>query len=138
VTSEDVLSEGLEGVIHERVTEAMTADRVGSGSVAVLATPIVLALVERAAVSSLAGRLPDGSTTVGASVELAHLAPTPVGARVESRTRLERVEGGKRLTFSFTVSDPAGEIATGTHVRVVVDPDRFERAAAGRRGDQPR
>lgn len=138
MTSEDVLSEGLEGVIHERVTEAMTADRVGSGSFAVLATPMVLALVERAAVSSLAGRLPDGSTTVGASVELAHLAPTPVGAPVESRTRLERVEGGKRLTFSFTVSDPSGEIATGTHVRVVVDRERFERTAAGRRGDQPR
>jgi predicted thioesterase len=134
VTSEDVLSQGLEGVIQERVTEAMTADRVGSGSVAALATPMVLALVERAAVSSLAGRLPDGSTTVGASVELAHLAPTPVGATVTARTRLERVEGGKRLTFSFSVSDPAGEVATGTHVRVVVDRERFEQTASGRRG----
>ncbi len=124
---------GLEGRIRERVTEEMTADRVGSGAVAVLATPMVLALVERAAVSSLAGKLPDGTTSVGASVELAHLAPTPVGASVEARVRLDRV-GGRRLTFSFTVSDPAGEVATGIHVRVVVDRDRFERTAAERRG----
>lgn len=99
-----------------------------------LATPILLSLVERAAVSSLAGRLPEGSTSVGASVELAHLAPTPVGAKVEARTRLDRLEGGRRLTFSFSVTDPAGEVATGTHVRVIVDRKRFEEVAASRRG----
>jgi fluoroacetyl-CoA thioesterase len=132
VTSEDTLSQGLEGLTQESVTEAMRADRVGSGDVGVLATPMVLALVERAAVSSLVGKLPEGTTTVGASVELAHLAPTPVGAPVEARTRLERVDGGRRLTFSFTVSDPAGEVASGTHVRVVVDRQRFERTAADR------
>jgi predicted thioesterase len=132
VAPEDTLSEGLVGVTRESVTEAMTADRLGSGDVRVLATPMVLALVERTAVSSLAGNLPQGSTSVGASVEVVHLAPTPVGAPVEARTRLERVEGGRRLTFSFTVSDPAGEVATGTHVRVVVDRGRFERAAADR------
>ena len=113
----------------------MTADHVGSGDVHVLATPMVLALVEGAAVSSLVGRLPDGTTSVGASVELAHLAPTPVGTPVEARVRLEHVEGGRRLTFSFAVSDPAGEVATGTHVRVVVDRDRFIQAAEERRGD---
>jgi fluoroacetyl-CoA thioesterase len=132
VTPEDTLSEGLEGVTQESVTEPMTADRVGSGDVRVLATPMVLALVEKTAVSSLAGRLPEGSTSVGASVELAHLAPTPVGAPVEVRTRLEHVAGGRRLTFSFTVSDPAGEVATGTHVRVVVNRDLFDQTAAGR------
>ncbi|HEX9236250.1 MAG TPA: hotdog domain-containing protein [Actinomycetota bacterium] len=110
----------------------MTADRVGSGDVRVLATPAALALVERAAVASLAGRLPDGATTVGASVELAHLAPTPVGAEVVARAHLDRVEGGRRLTFSFSVSDQAGEIAHGTHVRVVVDRRRFADAATAR------
>jgi len=118
--------------VHEVVSEAMTADRVGSGDVRVLATPAALALVERAAVASLAGRLPDGATTVGASVELAHLAPTPVGAEVVARAHLDRVEGGRRLTFSFSVSDQAGEIAHGTHVRVVVDRRRFADAATAR------
>lgn len=112
----------------------MTADRVGSGDVAALATPMLLALVERAAVASVAGTLPQGFTSVGASVELAHMAPTPVGAVVVARTRLDRVEGGRRLTFSFSVSDPVGEIATGTHVRVVVDRKRFQETAKGRSG----
>jgi fluoroacetyl-CoA thioesterase len=116
----------------------MTAHSVGSGEVRVLATPVVVALVERAAVSCLAGKLPGGTTSVGASVELAHLAPTPIGATVTARVHLEKVEGGRRLTFSFSVSDPGGEIATGTHVRVVVDRERFEQTAAGRAGDQPR
>lgn len=134
VADEGALVPGLEGTVQEAVTEEMTADHVGSGSVPVLATPIVLSLVERAAVAALAGRLPDGSTSVGAAVELAHLAPTPVGATVTARAHLDKVEGGRRLTFSFTVSDPAGEIASGTHVRVVVDRARFEETAAGRRG----
>jgi predicted thioesterase len=134
VTGKDAPSEGLEGVVTEPVSESMTADHVGSGDVRVLATPMVIALVERAAVASLAGTLPDGATSVGASVELAHLAPTPVGAEVTARTRLEHVEGGRRLTFSFTVEDAAGEIASGTHVRVVVDRKRFEETAAKRSG----
>jgi fluoroacetyl-CoA thioesterase len=134
VTSKDAPTEGLDGIAQDIVTSEMTAEQVGSGDVAVLATPVVVALVERAAVQSLAGRLPDGETSVGASIELAHLAPTPVGARVSARTRLEHVEGDRRLTFSFTVEDPAGEIASGTHVRVVVDRQRFEETAAKRSG----
>jgi fluoroacetyl-CoA thioesterase len=134
VPSNDVLTSGLEGVATDTVTETMTADHVGSGSVRVLATPVLLSLIERAAVSSLAGKLSEGLTSVGASVQLAHLAPTPVGARVEARTRLDRVEGGRRLTFSFSVTDPSGEIASGTHVRVVVDRARFEATAAERGG----
>jgi fluoroacetyl-CoA thioesterase len=134
VTSKGTPTEGLEGVVTEIVSNTMAADHVGSGDVAVLATPVVVAMVERAAVQSLAGNLPQGSTTVGASIELAHLAPTPVGAPVTARTRLDRVEGGRRLTFSFVVEDPAGEIASGTHVRVVVDRQRFEDTAAKRSG----
>jgi fluoroacetyl-CoA thioesterase len=134
VATKDALAPGLEAAISEIVTESMTADHVGSGSVPVLATPVVLSLIERAAVTALAGNLPHGSTSVGAAVELAHLAPTPVGATVTARARLEKVEGNRRLSFSFTVSDPAGEIASGTHVRVVVDRARFVATAAQRGG----
>ncbi|MFN2591006.1 MAG: thioesterase family protein [Actinomycetota bacterium] len=132
MTANEGLTAGLEGAARDTVTEAMTADHVRSGDVRALATPVVLALVERAAVASLAGKLPEGSTSVGAAVELAHLAPTPVGAVVTARARLDEVEGGRRLTFSFSVTDPAGEVATGTHVRVVVDRDRFEQTALER------
>ena len=134
MASEEGLTAGLQGAAQDIVSEAMTAAQVGSGDVPVLATPVVLSLVERAAVSSVAGKLPKGSTSVGASVELSHLAPTPVGARIQAHTRLEHVEGDRRLTFSFSVTDPAGEVAAGTHVRVIVDRKRFEDAAASRSG----
>jgi fluoroacetyl-CoA thioesterase len=127
------LDEGLEASVEDVVTEEMTATAVGSGDVRVLATPVVLSLVERAAVKTVRGRLPDGQTSVGSSVTLDHLAPTPVGARVKAAVRLAGVDG-RRVTFSFSVGDPAGEVARGTHVRVIVDRERFESGAGERAG----
>jgi fluoroacetyl-CoA thioesterase len=124
---------GLEGSADETVGEDSTAVSVGSGDVAVLATPAVLALVERAAVAALHGRLGPERTSVGASVSLDHLAPTPVGGRVRATVRLEGVEG-RRLSFSFVVVDGAGRVAEGSHVRVIVDRRGFEAAADARLG----
>ncbi|HCO03021.1 MAG TPA: thioesterase [Actinobacteria bacterium] len=118
------------------VTHDRAAAAVGSGSVNVLATPEIVALVERTAVQLLDGHLPDGQTTVGTRIELDHLAPTPVGLAVSARVRLEAVEG-RTLRFTFEVRDPAGEVAVGSHVRTLVDRVRFERGAARRRA-QPR
>ncbi|HYU57254.1 MAG TPA: hotdog domain-containing protein [Actinomycetota bacterium] len=126
---------GLEAEASLDVTDAVTAARVGSGGVPVLATPEVVALVERAVVAALERALAEGQTTVGARIELDHLAPTPVGGTATARARLDDVDG-RRLTFSFTVTDDAGEIARGTHVRVVVDLKRFL-AAAGERVPRP-
>lgn len=124
-------SPGLEGVVEATVEESMTAERVGSGDVPVLATPALLSLVERAAVRALMGHLPAGGTSLGASVDLAHLAATPVGGSVRAVARVEAVEE-RRVTFSFSVDDAAGQVASGTHVRVVVDRERFVRSAAAR------
>lgn len=124
---------GLHATVAETVTEDRTAESVGSGDVPVYATPMVVALVERAAVAALEGALEPGQTSVGARVELEHLAPTPAGARVEATSTLEEVDG-KRLTFSFTVSDPAGEVARGTHRRVVVARGPFLETASSRVG----
>ncbi len=110
---------GLEATVEETVSEAQTAERLGSGDVPVLGTPAVLALVERAAIAAVAGTLPEGSTTVGVRVELDHLAPTAVGAAVTANARLEAVEG-RKLRFSFEVRDPSGPVARGVHLRVVV------------------
>jgi predicted thioesterase len=125
------LSPGLRGQVDAVVTEEMTAERIGSGHVPVLATPTVLALVEQAAMRALDGRLPDNLTTVGASVTLDHLAPTPVGALVNAEARLESVED-RQLQFAVEVADPAGVVARGTHVRVIVGRDRFLEAVAAR------
>jgi len=130
-----VLQPGREATIEDVVTDEMSAERLGSGDVPVLGTPAVLALAERAAIASLAGELDPGRTTVGARVDLLHLAPTPVGSPITAMARLEGVDG-PRLSFRFEVSDPSGVIARGTHLRVVVERDPFVAGAERRR--QPR
>lgn len=126
-----VLEPGLEATVEELVTEAMTAERLGSGDVPVLGTPAVLALVEAAAVGAVSGSLEAGQTTVGSSVDLQHVAPTAIGAMVTATAGLVEVEG-RRLRFSFEVTDPAGPIARGRHGRVIVDREAFLRGARDR------
>lgn len=126
-----MIEPGLEASVREEVTSRATADTIGSGDVPVLGTPALLAFVEGAAVAALAPALETGTTTVGTRVELDHLAPTPVGLTVTATARLETVDG-RRLSFTFEAVDGAGLIARGTHVRVVVDRDRFVDEARGR------
>ena len=113
------------------MTAEMTAERLRSGDLAVLGTPAVLALVEAAAVAAVTAAMAPGQTTVGASVELEHVAPTAVGASVAATATLVDVEG-RRLRFSFEATDPGGPIARGTHTRVIVDRDRFLATARDR------
>jgi predicted thioesterase len=128
-----VLEPGLEATVEETVTVDMTAERLGSGDVPVLGTPAVLALVEAAAVAAVSSELEPSSTTVGVSVQMEHLAPTSVGASVAATAGLIEVEG-RRLRFSFEVTDPAGPIARGSHVRVLVERERFLSGARDRSG----
>ncbi len=123
---------GVEEIVEGPVTENMTATKVRSGDVPVLATPMVLALVEGAAVRALEGKLPPGTTTVGVSVNLTHAAPTPVGETVEIRVRVDAVEE-RRVHFSFHVSDAQGAVAFGVHQRVLIDRDHFLEFAERRR-----
>src|SRR5688572_15213684 len=106
------------------VTDADTARALGSGDVDVLGTPKVVALCEQAAVAAVG---PDG-TTVGVRIDIEHLSPTPVGHRVVAQARLQTKEG-RTLTFDIEAWDAAGVIARGTHVRVVVDRERFIQSA---------
>jgi fluoroacetyl-CoA thioesterase len=106
------------------VTQSDTALALRSGDVQVLATPRVLALAEEAAVAAVRTGLGPGETTVGAEVELEHLRPTRVGATVVAEARLEAVEG-RRLRFSFRVTEDGAEVARGRHLRVVVARDAF-------------
>ena len=109
----------------------MTAERLGSGDVPVLGTPAVLALVEAAAVAAVATAVAPGQTTVGSSVQLEHLAPTAIGATVTATVALVNVDG-RRLAFSFEVTDANGPIARGSHARVIVDRERFLATARDR------
>ena len=118
------LEPGLTATITLVVEDADTALALRSGDVPVLGTPRVISLAEEATVQALAGVLPEGRTTVGYQVQLAHLTPTPVGGTVVAEATLEQVEG-RRLTFRVSVNDARGLVAAGRITRVVVERARF-------------
>lgn len=115
---------GLSAQLELTVTDADTAVAFGSGDVAVLATPRIVALVEEATVAALAGQLQPGETSVGVRVQLDHLAPTAVTKTVVAEAVLEKIKG-RQLVFNVSVNDPQGLVAAGKVTRVMVDRDRF-------------
>ena len=117
--------------IETVVTQADTAQALGSGDVAVLGTPRALALAEAASVRAAASCLEPGQTTVGTHVELDHLAPTPVGATVRAEATLV-YRASKRLTFDVRVTQNGSTVATGRITRVIVDRDRFQASTEDR------
>jgi fluoroacetyl-CoA thioesterase len=106
------------------VGDADTAVAAGSGDVAVLATPRILALCEEACCAAVEDGLDDGSTTVGMRVQLDHLAPVAVGSKIRADSTLEKIEG-RRLVFTVSVSDACGLVAAGRVTRVVVLREEF-------------
>lgn len=106
------------------VTDTDTALAHGSGDVAVISTPKVVALCEEAAIAALGDSLASNETTVGMRIQLDHLAPTAIGGRVQADAKLEKVEG-RRLIFSVSVNDDRGLVAAGKVTRVIVDRDQF-------------
>ncbi|MBM7489721.1 putative thioesterase [Micromonospora luteifusca] len=125
---EPAFAPGLTAQVEMTVTDADTAQAVGSGDVPVLGTPRVLALAEAATVAATATGMPPGSTTVGTRVELEHLAPTVVGRTVRAQALLATVDD-RRLSFEVTVSDGDQTVARGRVDRILVDRQRFvERA----------
>ena len=89
------------------MTDKVTAVRLGSGTVDVLGTPALVALMEQAAVGALEGHLPAGSTSVGVSIDVRHLAATPVDMRVRAWAELTQVEG-RKLGFRIEAWDKTG------------------------------
>ncbi len=116
---------GASATAELTVTAADTARALGSGDVAVLGTPRVIALAEEATVRAVAAALGDGQTSVGTRVELDHLAATTIGRTVEAAARLVEVDG-RRLAFDVSVREGTTEVARGRVYRVVVDRERFE------------
>lgn len=124
------LTAGLTAKVQLTVSDADTAQALGSGDVPVLGTPRVVALAEAATVAATARVLESGQTTVGVRVELDHRSATPVGRSVVAEALLTKVDG-RRLTFEVTVRDGDSVAAEGRVERVLVDRHRFvEKATA--------
>ena len=102
-----------------------TAPRVGSGRVAVLATPVMINLIEAAALAAVEDHLPDGHQSLGIHLDVRHFAATPVGMRITATATLLSVEG-RTLTFRVEARDEIETIGDGTHQRVVVNVSRFD------------
>jgi fluoroacetyl-CoA thioesterase len=118
------LALGLKGEARRVVGEADTAWKIGSGGAPVLATPVMVALMEAAAVSAVDHLLAPGCQTVGVRLDVRHTAPTPLGMEVCAHAELIGVSG-RVLTFRVTASDAEEPIGEGTHERAVIELERF-------------
>ena len=119
-----MLEKGLTATSRTVVSEANTARTMGSGDLAVFATPAMVALMENAAMTAVAAALPEGSTTVGSEMNCSHIKPSKLGAAISATAVLTAVEG-RKLTFTVGACDEQGIIGEGVHVRFVVDRARF-------------
>lgn len=121
---------GLTARVELTVTDADTAQSLGSGDVPVLGTPRVLALAEAATVAATARHIPGGVTTVGSRAEVEHRAPTPVGRRVLAHATLTKVDG-RRLLFEVEVKDGDAVVAEVRVERILLDRQQFIARALG-------
>ncbi len=127
---------GIKGSYSHRVTEEQLASRVGSGLVAVFATPMMIAGIEKTAAESVQPYVGEGKTTVGTRVDVTHEAATPCGMEVRFETELTEISAnGKLLTFKVAAYDAAGLIGQGMHQRAIVATERFESRAQEKRNN---
>ena len=107
-----------------RVMEGNTAEFIGSGDMAVLATPAMVALMENAAMLAVSLKLEEGETTVGSMISTTHLKPSKVGNMVSAVAELTAIEG-RKLTFKIEAYDGETLIGEGEHVRFIVNREKF-------------
>ena len=119
-----MLAPGLTKEITFTVTEALTAKTVGSGTLDVLATPVMIAKMEEAAWKAVAEHLEEGSGSVGILMNAQHLSATPVGMTVTCKAELTAVEG-RKLVYKVTAWDEKGPIGEGSHTRAIINNERF-------------
>ncbi len=116
---------GLTGTAELVVGEQHTAPKVGSGRIRVLATPVMINLIEAAALAAVEQSLPDQHQSLGTHLDVTHVAATPVGTRVRATAEVVRVEG-RTIHFRVRAEDERELIGEGTHVRMVVNLERFD------------
>lgn len=119
------LTPGLEGHAGLVVAPEHTAPHVGSGRIAVLATPVLINILEAAALDCCERLLPPGHQSLGTHLDVSHIAATPVGMRVTATAKLIAVDK-RTLTFQVEAHDEKELIGGGTHTRVVVNVARFD------------
>lgn len=115
---------GLKGTAERMVTPEMTAAAAGSGAQEVLATPVMIGMMENAALTSLQPYLEPGQSSVGTRICVSHVSATPVGMRVRAESEVVEVDR-RRIVFNVRALDEAGLVGEGTHERFIIDAERF-------------
>lgn len=119
------IAPGLTGRAEIVVGPEHTAPFVGSGRIAVLATPVMINVIEASALAAVEHLLPAGHQSLGIRLDVSHIAATPVGIRVTATAEVVRVEG-RTITFRVEANDEFEPIGGGEHQRVVVSVARFD------------
>ena len=122
------LKVGLKNSVAQVVTENDTALALGSGSLKVLATPKLIALVEKAASDLAEKNLPAEFTSVGTLINFEHTAPTPINLNFRAEVEITEIEG-RKIIFEVSTSDERGEIGRGRHERFIVNREKFQSKA---------
>ena len=123
-----MLQPGLTGSASLVVNESVSAKTLGSGTLDVLATPIMIALMEKAAWTCVSDHLDSGYGSVGTEMNVKHSSPTPFGITVTASAELLEVDG-KQLLFRVTAVDDSGPIGEGLHKRFVIEDAKFQEKA---------
>ena len=125
---------GMHGHFEITVGEAHTAPSIGSGRIHVLATPVMINLLEAAALAAIEHLLPAGHQSLGIHLDVTHIAATPVGMRVKATAEVIRVEG-RTIFFHVKAVDEKDLIGEGKHERVVVNVERFDKRVQEKAGN---
>jgi len=130
------LKTGLTGSAELVVGVEHTAPSIGSGRVPVLATPVMINLIEAAALAAVEHLLPAGHQSLGIHLDVRHFAATPIGMRVRATAELNGIDG-RTLAFRVEAHDERELIGDGTHERVVVNVARFDERVQKKLGPHP-
>lgn len=106
------------------VDNTNTAKFVGSGNLDVFSTPMMIALMEKAACNALEAALEEGQSSVGTQINVEHTAASPLGANITATAVITACEG-KKVTFDISAKDEKNVIGKGTHTRFIIDIERF-------------
>lgn len=130
-----MLNIGIKGKEEITVNTENSAKTMGSGTLDVFATPAMIALMEKTAWKSVQNHLEDGQGTVGISLNVKHVAATPLGMKVYCESELTEVDG-KKLVFTVKAFDEAGLIGEGTHERFVITNEKFQQKTNDKAGQK--
>ncbi len=119
-----IMERGASFTATMRVEPEVTAEYIGSGDLAVLATPAMCALMENAAMMAVVPHLESGQTTVGTALNIEHSRATKVGDVVTATAVLTEING-RELKFNVAARDTVGIIGEGTHTRFIVSREKF-------------